>query len=93
MTKKDMKSTKMKKSRDTSMSSLNLKQESIRVSSAQTVISQSLQPLSSMIWKKNLMKRIKVENMSKKESMEFQKRIVDKIRLDTKGEKQIIKLK
>ena len=39
------------------------------------------------------MKRIKVENMSKKESMEFQKRIVDTIRLDAKREKQIIKQK
>ena len=39
------------------------------------------------------MKRIKVETMSKKVWMEFQKRIVDTIRLDAKGEKQIIKQK
>ena len=39
------------------------------------------------------MKRIKVENMSKKVWIEFQKRIVDTIRVDTKGQKQIIKQK
>ena len=44
-------------------------------------------------WTRNLMKRIKVETMSKKVWMEFQKRIVDTIRLDAKGEKQIIKQK